>query len=59
MPLKAVSNTSPLLYLYRIGGLEWLSALFDSVWLPASVAEEFKRAAVRDMMFRILKITNG
>ena len=42
MPLKAISNTSPLLYLYRIGGLEWLSKLFDSVWLPPSVAEEFK-----------------
>ena len=42
MPLNAVSNTSPLLYLYRIGGLEWLAALFDSVWLPAPVAEEFK-----------------
>ena len=42
MPLNAVSNTSPLLYLYRIGGLEWLPKLFDSVWLPVSVAEEFK-----------------
>ena len=42
MALKAISNTSPLLYLYRIGGLELLSKLFDSVWLPASVAEEFK-----------------
>jgi len=42
MPLNAVGNTSPLLYLYRVGGLEWLPKLFDSVWLPASVAEEFK-----------------
>lgn len=42
MLLKAVSNTSPLLYLYRIDGLEWLAELFDSVWIPASVAEEFK-----------------
>jgi uncharacterized protein len=42
MALKAISNTSPLLYLYRIDGLEWLAGLFDSVWVPASVAEEFK-----------------
>jgi len=42
MPPKAVSNTSPLLYLYRIGGFEWLPKLFDSVWLPRAVAEEFK-----------------
>ncbi|MDO9130237.1 MAG: DUF3368 domain-containing protein [Anaerolineales bacterium] len=47
MPLKAISNTSPLLYLYRIGGLEWLPKLFDSVWLPASVAEEFKEGRRR------------
>jgi uncharacterized protein len=47
MALNAVSNTSPLLYLYRIGGLDWLSKLFDSVWLPASVAEEFKEGKRR------------
>lgn len=37
---KAVSNTSPLLYLYRIGGLEWLPKLFDEVWTPAAVKNE-------------------
>lgn len=37
---KAVSNTSPLLYLYRIGGLEWLTKLFDEVWTPAAVKNE-------------------
>jgi len=25
--LKAISNTSPLLYLYRIGGIDWLPKL--------------------------------
>ncbi|MFZ1043774.1 MAG: hypothetical protein WCA79_18680 [Anaerolineales bacterium] len=42
MPHKAISNTSPLLYLYRIGGLKWLPKLFDSVWLPSAVIEEFR-----------------
>jgi len=35
--VKAISNTSPLLYLYRIGGMEWLSKLFDEVWTPEAV----------------------
>jgi hypothetical protein len=38
--LKAVSNTSPLLYLYRIGGIEWLPRLFDEVWTPEAVKNE-------------------
>ena len=38
--LKAVSNTSPLLYLYRIGGLEWLPKLFEEVWTPTAVKNE-------------------
>jgi len=40
--LKAVSNTSPLLYLYRIGGIEWLPKLFDEVWTPEAVKNELK-----------------
>ncbi len=39
---KAVSNTSPLLYLHRIGGLVWLGLLFQEVWIPDAVAEELK-----------------
>jgi len=38
--VKAISNTSPLLYLYRIGGMEWLSKLFDEVWTPEAVKNE-------------------
>lgn len=34
---EAISNTSPLLYLYRIGVIEWLPALFGEVWIPAAV----------------------
>ena len=40
--LKAVSNTSPLLYLYRIGGLEWLPKLFEEVWTPTAVKNELR-----------------
>ncbi len=40
--LKAVSNTSPLLYLYRIGGIEWLPQLFDEVWTPEAVKSELQ-----------------
>jgi len=37
---KAVSNTSPLLYLYRAGVLEWLPQIFEEVvTVPAVVAE--------------------
>ncbi len=36
----AISNTSPLLYLYRIGTLEWLPRIFPSVWAPSAVVAE-------------------
>ncbi|MCL5612003.1 MAG: DUF3368 domain-containing protein [Chloroflexi bacterium] len=38
--LKAISNTSPLLYLYRIGAINWLPKLFDEVWTPEAVKNE-------------------
>ena len=38
--LKAISNTSPLLYLYRIGAIDWLPNLFDEVWTPEAVKNE-------------------
>jgi aryl-alcohol dehydrogenase-like predicted oxidoreductase len=38
--LKAISNTSPLLYLYRIGGIHWLPELFDEVWIREAVRNE-------------------
>ena len=37
---KAISNTSPLLYLYRIGTINWLPKLFDEVWTPEAVNTE-------------------
>ncbi len=37
---NAITNTSPLVYLHRIGTLEWLPKLFESVWLPDAVVVE-------------------
>jgi predicted nucleic acid-binding protein len=39
---KAISNTSPLLYLYRIGGMDWLPKLFDEIWTPEAVRNELQ-----------------
>lgn len=63
--LKAISNTSPLLYLYRIGGIDWLPKLFDEVWTPEAVRGELK--AGRDKGYNVpgpddyswLKIVNS
>jgi hypothetical protein len=37
---KVISNTSPLLYLYRIDSINWLPKLFDEVWTPEAVKNE-------------------
>ena len=39
---RAISNTSPLLYLYRIGVLEWFPKLFSGVWTPTAVVTELQ-----------------
>jgi predicted nucleic acid-binding protein len=36
----AISNTSPLLYLYRIGIQEWLRQIFGEIWIPGAVVNE-------------------
>jgi len=43
----AISNTSPLLYLHRIGAMEWLSQLFHEVWVPTAVVAELKEGQRR------------
>ena len=43
----AISNTSPLVYLYRIGGLEWLRHLFAEIWVPQAVIEELMEGVHR------------
>ncbi len=40
--LKAISNTSPLLYLHRGGILEWLPQLFNEIWIPNAVVLELE-----------------
>ena len=39
---KVISNTSPLLYLYRIEAMEWLPRLFSEIWVPDSVISELR-----------------
>ncbi|MDY7031849.1 MAG: DUF3368 domain-containing protein, partial [Thermodesulfobacteriota bacterium] len=44
---KVISNTSPLLYLYRIGTIEWLSKLFSEIWIPKGVVAELQEGRQR------------
>jgi predicted nucleic acid-binding protein len=37
---KAITNTSPLQYLYRAGILDWLPQLFEEVWTTTAVQQE-------------------
>ena len=43
----AISNTSPLLYLYRIGTLNWLPRLFGEIWTPVEVVRELQEGRQR------------
>jgi predicted nucleic acid-binding protein len=38
----AISNTSPLVYLYRIQAIEWLPELFGNVYVLTAVVDELK-----------------
>lgn len=42
----SITNTSPLLYLGRIGALGWLDQLFGSVWVPSAVLRELDEGRV-------------
>jgi predicted nucleic acid-binding protein len=44
---EVVSNTSPLLYLYRIQALHLLPALFEEVWAPGAVVQELRAGGER------------
>lgn len=44
---EAISNTSPLLYLYRLGKLDWLPRLFSMIWTPSAVALELQEGQKR------------
>ena len=44
---EAISNTSPLLYLYRINALNWLPELFNEIWIPNAVVLELREGQQR------------
>ncbi len=62
--LKAISNTSPLLYLYRAGAIELLPNLFGEIWVADAVNDELKKGReggydVPDLnQYKWLKIVN-
>lgn len=43
----AITNTSPLLYLYRIDCLIWLPKLFSEIWTPHAVVLELEEGQRR------------
>jgi predicted nucleic acid-binding protein len=43
----AITNTSPALYLYRIGALDILPQLFERVWIPNAAVLELKEGRQR------------
>ena len=42
-----ISDTSPLLYLYRIDALNWLPVLRNEVWIPRAVSQELAEGRQR------------
>src|SRR5581483_432796 len=44
---EAITNTSPMVYLYRAGALAWLAELFDQVWIPGAVVNELREGIRR------------
>jgi len=37
-------SASPIVFLYRIGALEWLPQLFDEIWMPSVVLDDLLQA---------------
>ena len=52
---NAITNTSPLLYLYRIEAIEWLPQLFGKVWVPGAVVNELNEGKKRGYAVPLLK----
>src|ERR1700686_676743 len=44
---EAITNTSPLLYLHRIGTLTWLRELFSAIVVPSAVVRELQEGRER------------
>jgi predicted nucleic acid-binding protein len=45
----AISNTSPLLYLYRIQAIDFLPELFGETWAPTAVVHELKAGSEKGL----------
>ena len=41
---RATCSISPVVFLYRIGALDWLPELFDEVWMPSVVMDDLLEA---------------
>jgi len=41
---RASCSASPIVFLYRIGALEWLPKLFDEIWMPSVVLDDLLQA---------------
>jgi predicted nucleic acid-binding protein len=41
---RATCSVSPIVFLYRIGVLEWLPQLFDEIWMPSVVLDDLLEA---------------
>jgi predicted nucleic acid-binding protein len=41
---RATCSVSPVVFLYRIGVLDWLPHLFDEVWMPSEVLDDLLEA---------------
>lgn len=41
---KTACSASPVIFLYRIGALEWLPKLFDEIWMPSCVLDDLLQA---------------
>jgi predicted nucleic acid-binding protein len=56
-----ISNTSPMLYLHRIGVLDWLPKMFGEIWIPYAVVHEFKEGldCTEGMKFLIRETIDG
>jgi predicted nucleic acid-binding protein len=44
---EAISNTSPLVYLYRVDAVKWLPELFREFWVPQAVVTELQEGRRR------------
>ena len=41
---RATCSVSPIVFLYRIGALDWLPELFDEIWMPSVVLDDLLQA---------------